>query len=124
MITIMKSKSESVGETVGRSVRIRRPWRKKLGSVAIVAMKRNPGNGHIVNQEWWDLDEFGELVFAAQEEGSARMTLEAYPADDVPRWIRWILGKPQGYAFRASNPFSTVNNVRKAIRERLREDRN
>lgn len=126
MITIMTRNKEKQEESVGasRTVRVKRPWRKKLGKVAIVALERNPGNGHIVNQEWWDLPEFTRLVESVVEDSSVRVEVDAYRADRIPGWMRWFLGGPERFSWLVARPYIVPLRLSKAVGNRLREDRN
>lgn len=96
-----------------RTVSVPRP-KKKLGRTAIVAMKRHPKNGRIVNQEWWDYQEFEDLIVTAAS--------TAYrPTRTWKPWLRWLpkLGVPDRYARR-----NLRHELRGLVLTRLEEDRN
>lgn len=102
-----------------------RPNKKNLGSVNIIAMKRNPKNGKIVNQEWWDYEDFRlsieSLVHRACDYGPVMV---GYSANRVPRWMRWLLGEPNVWRSEYVNFEAFRRSVDRIVVDRLEEDRN
>lgn len=109
---------------MSRTVQVKRPQRKKLGEYAVIALKRNPKNGQIVNQEWWDSSEFRILVKTAVSNATTPVRFEHYPAESIPRWIRWLLPKPESTVIQTSNSYLAAAFVGDAVESRLEEDRN
>lgn len=107
-----------------RTISIPRPQRKKLGSTAIVAMKRNQKTGRIVNQEWWDYYEFESLINTAAFESMKPVHFEGIPAHRIPRWIRWALPTPIRYTTWEYSPMKFKALLRTNIIERLEENQN
>jgi hypothetical protein len=105
-------------------VTLDRPVKKKLGSTAIVAMKRNPKTGKIQNQEWWDYEEFVKVLTSVVHRSSDYFPVHAYRYSRVPKWIRWLLGKPESLHSEYVNYFVFEKTLARIVFERLEEDKN
>ena len=97
---------------------------KKLPNVSIVAMKRNPKTGRIVNQEWWTAASFAKLSTDLVGEATTTLPVEAYKADSIPNWLKWVLGKPTTYHYEYFDDKAYRDMLKKAIQDRLDEDLN
>jgi hypothetical protein len=97
---------------------------KKLPNVSIVAMKRSPSTGRIVNQEWWTVANFSKLIQSLVHENKTMIPLEVYDVSSLPSWVRWVLGKPQVRYYATFDEANFVKDFKTEIQNRLEEDLN
>ena len=97
---------------------------KKLPNVSIVAMKRNPSTGRIVNQEWWTAASFANLASDLVEVHTFDRVIDVYDASSIPKWVQWVLGKPLKMRTSTFLKENYKKSFKEAIQCRLDEDLN
>lgn len=95
---------------------------KKVAGDTAVAVFRRKANGHFIDGDWFGESEFMKLVREEVDHATTHIAFVGWEIEEVPRWIRWVLGHPKRFTFLGARPTQTAFRVWDRLQHNLKEE--
>ena len=99
-----------------------------MPKVSMVVMERDTKTGRIVNQEWWSLKEFKDLLVENLDDSRFAEHYKVYLVSDIPDWIKGLLKlfriRPYWLSDSYVSELEFSYLLKKKVFDRLKEDKN